>query len=118
MHAAPDHEILLFDKLMAECPPETYRFLDRKMGIVAVIRTAMDKMNVSQAELARRLGKSEAEVSKLLRSSHNLTLKTLVKLETALGCNLLPADLLAAFEVEWAARPSAQTEAHPPTRTH
>ena len=40
---------------------------------------------MSQRDLAQRLGKSEAEVSRMLSGLHNLTLKTLTRLEVALG---------------------------------
>ena len=45
----------------------------------------MEKKNVCRSELARRLGKSRAYVTRMLNGSHNLTIATLVKVANALG---------------------------------
>ena len=45
----------------------------------------MAKEGVTRAELARRLGRSKAYVTQVLRGSNNLTLRTLAELGTALG---------------------------------
>lgn len=45
----------------------------------------MEKQNISRSELARRLGKSRAYVTRMLNGSHNLTVGTLVKVAHALG---------------------------------
>jgi transcriptional regulator with XRE-family HTH domain len=39
--------------------------------------------------LAQKLGKTESEVSKWLSGTHNLTLKSIAKIEIALDANLL-----------------------------
>ena len=41
--------------------------------------------NVSQKELAEKIGVSPQQVSKILRGNENLTLETIAKLEAALG---------------------------------
>lgn len=48
----------------------------------------MESQNVSQADLARRLGKSRAHVCRILGGGANLTLDTLAALSAALGCEL------------------------------
>ncbi|MBM3473277.1 MAG: helix-turn-helix transcriptional regulator [Armatimonadetes bacterium] len=45
----------------------------------------MDKHDVSRAELARRLGKSRAYVTRVLNGQPNMTLKTLTQIAVALG---------------------------------
>lgn len=45
----------------------------------------MEEEGVSRAELARRLGTSQAYVTKVLRGNVNFTLATLVKLARAVG---------------------------------
>lgn len=45
----------------------------------------MDKHGISRAELARRLGKSRAYVTRLLNGQPNMTLKTLIEIAVALG---------------------------------
>jgi transcriptional regulator with XRE-family HTH domain len=48
------------------------------------LHARMERMNISQAELARRMGTSRPHVTKLLNGG-NFTLNTMVKLATALG---------------------------------
>lgn len=75
--------------------PRKNRKREKQLGVVAYvshsiaiakqINIILDKYGKSQAELAGLLGKSESEVSKWLRGSHNFTLKTIAKIEEALG---------------------------------
>lgn len=45
----------------------------------------MEKQNISRAELANRLGKSRAYITRMLNGSHNLTIGTMMKVAMALG---------------------------------
>lgn len=45
----------------------------------------MQEKEISRAELARRLGKSRAYVTRLLNGQPNVTLKTLIQIAVALG---------------------------------
>jgi transcriptional regulator with XRE-family HTH domain len=49
---------------------------------------AMQRGGVSRADLARRLKTSPAYVTKVLRGEANFTMKTMVRLAQALGCEL------------------------------
>ncbi len=53
--------------------------------ITEVISHMMDDQGVSRAELASRLGKSRAYVTKMLRYGSNLTVHTIADVFTALG---------------------------------
>ncbi|WP_286976218.1 helix-turn-helix transcriptional regulator [Candidatus Aquicultor secundus] len=48
----------------------------------------MEQLGINKTDLARLLGVNKAAVTKFLRGSENLTLKTLVKVAMALGCDL------------------------------
>jgi len=48
----------------------------------------MDNKSVSKTQLADSLGKSKSFVTKLLKGNANMTLKTMVSVANALGCNL------------------------------
>jgi transcriptional regulator with XRE-family HTH domain len=48
----------------------------------------MEKKEITRAQLADSLGKSKAFVTKLLKGDTNMTIKTMVTLAQALGCNL------------------------------
>ena len=63
-----------FDKVLIEA---------QKNGTVTI------EKNISQRELARRLGKRESEVSRWLTGRHNFTTSTIAKIETALGSPLV-----------------------------
>lgn len=53
------------------------------------IRYLLESQQITQKELARRMGKRESEVSKWLSGKHNLTLRSLAKLEAALGADII-----------------------------
>lgn len=53
---------------------EQERFI---MQVTEAIATLLEEQNVSRTELARRIGKSPAFVTKLLRGDNNFTLRTL-----------------------------------------
>jgi transcriptional regulator with XRE-family HTH domain len=48
----------------------------------------MNEQGVTRAELARRLGTSPAYVTKILRGRSNFTLASMVRVATALGCEV------------------------------
>lgn len=48
----------------------------------------MDRNKVNRAELANRLGVSNAYITKLLNGNPNLTIKSLVSIASALNCDL------------------------------
>ncbi|MCM3903734.1 MAG: helix-turn-helix domain-containing protein [Pyrinomonadaceae bacterium] len=56
-----------------------------KVEISEQIYRAMNRQRISNAELARRLGKSRAYVTKLLRGTTNFTLESLVRIGRALS---------------------------------
>lgn len=45
--------------------------------------------NISQKQLARKMGRTEAEVSRWLEGTHNFTLRTIAKISDAFGIKLL-----------------------------
>ncbi|MEX1023163.1 MAG: helix-turn-helix transcriptional regulator, partial [Dehalococcoidia bacterium] len=71
----------LFRKFLTD--PE-FHFDGLTTQIGGVVSERMAVLDVSRAELARRLGTSPAWVTQLLRGDENLTLRTLGKLAVAL----------------------------------
>ncbi len=49
----------------------------------------MKKHNISRSELAQRMDVSEAFISRIFSEYQNFTLKTLAKLEVALGMEIM-----------------------------
>ena len=70
---------------MRHLPEGDKIFVDRSLEIAHFIAGILSKKNLKQKDLAQLLGKSEAEVSKLLSGLHNYTLRSLAKIEAALG---------------------------------
>lgn len=57
--------------------------------IVDRIHEILKSKGLQQKDLANMLGKSEAEISKWMRGTHNFTIDTLVKIETALDAPIV-----------------------------
>ena len=65
---------------------ETYAEVSIREEAAEAIFEAMEKQHVTRAELARRLGKSRAYVTKVLSGEENLGIETLSKIFRALDC--------------------------------
>ncbi len=63
---------------------DTYHVDGAKLEISEQIYLAMEQQGVSNAELARRLGKSRAYITKVLQGNVNFTIESLVKIARAL----------------------------------
>lgn len=75
-----------FHRVLAKTPKDVELFVSRSMDILERIQELLEEhFDGKQNLLAKKLGKSEAEVSKMLGGIQNFTLKTLTKLEAAFG---------------------------------
>lgn len=84
------------ERLRAKMQPENRIFIQKNLEISEQISTLLKTKGWSQKDLALRLGKSESEVSKLLSGLHNLTLKSIIKLEVQLGSDIITTPLVAS----------------------
>ena len=80
--------------------PEQKRYIKKNIAIVNAIYEALERKNMKASDLARKMGKSPAEISKWLSGSHNLTLQSITKLETILDEDIVltPSEALSQFE--------------------
>lgn len=95
------------DKELAEkTVEERLRFEEAFLSftVAARIQNLLEDLGVSKAELARRLGKSQAWVSKVLSGRQNLTLNSLARVGLALGVRWNPEMLAAPREGTHAAQ--------------
>lgn len=69
--------------------PSIERFVEKNLAITENIRLALEQKGWKAFDLAKALDKSPSEVSKWLTGMHNLTLKSITKLETVLGVDLI-----------------------------
>ena len=68
--------------------PEITNAVALREGVANHVFAVMQEQGITQAELARRLGKSRAYVCKILGGGANLTLDSLTTLGAALECDL------------------------------
>ncbi|MDE5743881.1 MAG: helix-turn-helix transcriptional regulator [Bacteroidales bacterium] len=79
----------LFDECLASVPNDVKMELDMSFAIADKIDVILREKNISQKQLANKMGKTEAEVSRWLGGTHNFTLRTIAKISDALGVKLL-----------------------------
>lgn len=68
-----------------EIKAENKLFVDNSLDIAVEVNNVLDEYGWTQKDLADKLGKSESEISKWLSGLHNLTLKSISKIESVLG---------------------------------
>ena len=59
------------------------------MQIALLVKHNLKEQGLSQVDFGKRIGKSDAEVSKWLSGNQNFTLRTLSKIENALGIEIV-----------------------------
>lgn len=73
----------------AKVSPEIRRRVDLSFMIVDRIHSVLAERGLKQKDLANMLGKSESEISKWMRGTHNFTIETISSIENALGVSIL-----------------------------
>ncbi|MBO9595014.1 MAG: helix-turn-helix transcriptional regulator [Niabella sp.] len=74
-----------FQQSIDTMPIDSKIFVEKSLEIVNYIHEVMAAKAMRQKDLAAKMGKTEAELSKILSGMHNLTLRSISKLEAALG---------------------------------
>jgi transcriptional regulator with XRE-family HTH domain len=72
-------------QILDETPEEVRIFVRQYTSIVMRINQILEAKGYTQKDLADRMQKKPSEINKWLKGNHNLTLKTLAKLEAELG---------------------------------
>lgn len=83
------------ERLKAKILPENRIFVLKNLAISEQVEALRKEKGWTQKELAKKLGKTESEVSRLLSGLHNLTLKSIAKLESELGSDIILTPLEA-----------------------
>jgi len=78
-----------FQESLDNMPAESKIFVDKSLAIAHYIQLIMQHQRIRQKDLAELMGKTEAEVSKWLAGMHNYTLRSLAKIEAALGSDII-----------------------------
>ena len=74
-----------FKEKVKRVSPEIKMEMQFSAEIIARIDTILKEKNITQRELAKKLGKSEAVVSRWTTGFPNLTLRSIAELSVALG---------------------------------
>jgi len=78
----------VIQRMRERISPETKRMVAKNLAIGEQVRLLLVEKGLTQKDLAERMGKSPAEVSKWLSGLHNLTQQSIVKMEEALGADI------------------------------
>jgi transcriptional regulator with XRE-family HTH domain len=76
-------------KILSDTPAEIRIFVRQYTDIVLRIHELMQLNGFTQKVLADRMNKKPSEINKWLKGIHNLTLKTIAKLEAELGGSII-----------------------------
>lgn len=79
--------------------PETQETVRLNVSISNRILDILEERGMSQKEFAKLLGKTEAEVSRWLSGTHNLTTPTIASINVALGENVLDVPQRKVFPI-------------------
>lgn len=72
--------------------PEIEKLVEKNIAIANKIQQLLDEKDLRAADLARMLDKKPSEISKWLTGMHNFTTKTITKIETVLGEDIIYID--------------------------
>lgn len=78
-----------FQQSIDTMPIDSKIFVEKSLEIVNYIHAVMEAKEMRQKDLAGKMGKTEAELSKILSGMHNLTLRSISKLEAALNTAII-----------------------------
>lgn len=79
----------IFEQALSKVSKDSKIFAEKSLDILDQVHFLMREEGITQKDLSRKLGKSESEISKWLSGLHNMTLKTIAKLEAVLNRDIL-----------------------------
>lgn len=79
---------------------EEERFVTQNLAIATQVYEMLEDRGWSQKTLAEKLGKTPAEVSRWLSGTHNLTLRTIARMEVVFGKEIIITPTRAAQEYQ------------------
>ncbi len=81
-------------------PPENKQFVSKNLDISQQVFAILKEKGWTQKDLAKKLGKYESDVSRMLSGLHNLTLRSITNLEAILETDIIitPTKAKEAFE--------------------
>lgn len=80
---------IINDWLQENGEPEITKLVEKNMAIANKIHEMLEERGLKAADLARMLNKKPSEISKWLTGTHTFTTKTITKIETILGEDII-----------------------------
>jgi hypothetical protein len=84
----------IFERLLSQVTPENRQFVQKNLAISYQVHDilATHPTIKTQKALAEALGKEPSEISRWLSGLHNIGLENIIKMEIALGCDIILTD--------------------------
>jgi len=79
----------VIERIRTRTQPETRIFVRKNLDVAFRVNDLLRQKGWTQKDLAKMMGKTESEVSRWLSGLHNITLKSIVKMEEVLGAEIL-----------------------------
>ena len=79
----------IMNSIRSEMSPEMKKQMELSVSIANRIYDILEQKGLSQKQFAAMVGKTETEVSRWLSGTHNMTVATIAKISTALGCEII-----------------------------
>lgn len=79
----------LFREAVAAIPKDVTAQVNWSFAIADKIDAKLKEIGMTQKEFAKEVGKTEPEVSRWLSGTHNFTLRTLAKISSVLGEDII-----------------------------
>lgn len=80
---------IISDWLEKNSNPEIDKLVEKNLAIATKIHEMLKERGFKPADLARMLDKKPSEISKWLTGTHTFTTKTITKIETVLGDDII-----------------------------
>lgn len=79
----------IFREAVASIPEDVRLETDWSFAISDKIAEALEKKGMTQKMFAKKMGKTETEVSRWLSGTHNFTIRTIARISSELGINMI-----------------------------
>lgn len=84
-----ENNTIIQDIIDANPNPEADRFVHLCIAFLDEVHGILERKGMTQADLAAKMGKSPAEVSRMINGLQNVTFKTIAKLSAALDEDIM-----------------------------
>jgi transcriptional regulator with XRE-family HTH domain len=80
---------IIGDWLAEHGNPEIDIMVKHNLAIATKVARILKEKGIGKSEFAEKMGKSPSEISKWLSGTHNFTIKTIAKIESTIGVDLI-----------------------------